>query len=213
MSDLPVVTPLPLRDERDLPLAGGEVRERCDAARNRRRILAAAEQLVAREGAAAVSMDRIAAAAGVGKGTLFRRFGDRAGLLRALLSDREGAFQEELIRGEPPLGPGAPPAERLLAFGPAYLRELQGYAELLAAIEASHDPAMRMRSAPYQVYRTHLTLLLRAAAPALDADYHADVLLASVSAGFMMHQRDDRGMDLERLAAGWTQHATALLGA
>ena len=32
-------------------------------------------------------MDAVAAAAGVGKGTLFRRFGDRAGLVRAVISD------------------------------------------------------------------------------------------------------------------------------
>src|SRR6185312_10778811 len=50
--------------------------ERADAARNRRKVLAAAEGLFATRGVAAVSMDDVAAAAGVGKGTLYRRFGD-----------------------------------------------------------------------------------------------------------------------------------------
>jgi len=213
MADLPLITALPTLDDHELPIAGGEVSERCDAARNRRRILAAAESLVARDGASCVSMDQIASAAGVGKGTLFRRFGDRAGLLRALLSDRESAFQERLIRGEPPLGPGAPPVERLLSFGPAYLTELQGYAELLAAAEASLTSGMRMRSAPYQFYRTHLTILLRAAAPAIDAEYHADVLLSPLSAEVMLHQRDDLGMGVERLADGWRTQAARLVGA
>ncbi len=213
MPDLPLITALPTLDEHELPVVGGEVRERCDAARNRRRILAAAEALVASEGASCVSMDRIATAAGVGKGTLFRRFGDRAGLLRALLSDRESDFQEQLIRGAPPLGPGAPPVERLLAFGPAYLEELQGYAELLAAVEASLESGMRMRSAPYQFYRTHLTILLRAAAPSIDAEYHADVLLAPLSAEVVLHQRDGLGMDLQRLADGWCMQAACLVGA
>src|SRR4051795_5538387 len=105
----------------ELPVVGTEVRERSDAVRNRRRILSAAERLFAERGVDCVSMDAIAAEAEVGKGTLFRRFGDRASLMRALLDERESAFQESLIRGEPPLGPGAPPAERIIAFGCALL--------------------------------------------------------------------------------------------
>jgi AcrR family transcriptional regulator len=196
-----------------LPIAGGETQERCDAARNRRRILAAARELVAAEGPSAVTMDRIAAAAGVGKGTLFRRFGDRSGLLRSLLSDREGEFQESLIRGAPPLGPGAPARERLLAFGPAYLTELQDYAELLAAAEKTIGAGRRLAGAPYQFYRTHLALLLRQAAPGIDAEYHADLLLAPLAADVMLHQRDVLGMSVERLAEGWLMQARCLLPA
>ncbi len=57
-----------------LPVAGAAPPERADAARNRRRILAAAEQLFAARGVGAVTMSEIAAAAGVGKATVFRRF-------------------------------------------------------------------------------------------------------------------------------------------
>src|SRR3954447_26247036 len=101
----------------DLPVVGTEVRERSDAVRNRRRILSAAERLFAAHGVDCVSMEAIAAEAEVGKGTLFRRFGDRSGLVRALLQERERDFQESFIRGAPPLGPGAPAADRLVAFG------------------------------------------------------------------------------------------------
>ena len=90
-----------------------ERRERADAAHNRRRVLAAAEELFASRGARAVTMEDIARAAGVGKGTLYRRFPDRASIAVALLDDHERALQERLLRGPPPLGPGAPPAERL----------------------------------------------------------------------------------------------------
>src|SRR5215213_11921910 len=99
-----------------LPVAGSTP-ERADAARNRLKILKAAERLAARHGIEHVSMDMLAEEAGVGKGTIFRRFGDRAGLARALLDERERNFQEEFMHGRPPLGPGAPPAERLRAFG------------------------------------------------------------------------------------------------
>lgn len=212
MPDTPVLNFLPVApDPAELPIAGADVQERCDAARNRRRILAAARELVAAEGPRAVTMDRIAAAAGVGKGTLFRRFGDRSGLLRSILSDRESEFQEQLIRGAPPLGPGAPARERLLAFGPAYLAELQDYAELLAAAENTVGAGRRLASAPYQFYRTHVTLLLRQAAPELDAEYHADLLLAPLAADVMLHQRDVLGMSVQRLTEGWLEHARRLL--
>src|SRR3954466_11857769 len=88
-----------------LPVSGAERPERADAASNRRKVLAAAEALFARCDPATVSMDQVAAEAGVGKGTLFRRFGDRASLARAIVSEHESRLQEEIIRGEPPLGP------------------------------------------------------------------------------------------------------------
>jgi hypothetical protein len=44
-------------------------RERADAARNRQRLLDAAEELFGRRGAGNVTMEDIARAAGVGKGT------------------------------------------------------------------------------------------------------------------------------------------------
>src|SRR5687767_10053615 len=99
-----------------LPVIGSQAPERADAARNRVKILDAARGLVDRHGIENVSMDMLAEAAGVGKGTIFRRFGDRAGFARAMLDEHEQTFQDAFIRGAPPLGPGAPPVERLRAF-------------------------------------------------------------------------------------------------
>src|SRR5260370_20081 len=62
----------------DLPLLDGDARERADAARNRERILCSAARLFSERGADCVSMDDVAEAAGVGKGTVFRRFGSLA---------------------------------------------------------------------------------------------------------------------------------------
>jgi AcrR family transcriptional regulator len=76
--------------------------ERGDAARNRLLLLDAARRLIAERGADAVSMDDIAAAAGVGKGTVFRRFGSRPGLMMVLLDEDERASQEAFLFGPPP---------------------------------------------------------------------------------------------------------------
>src|SRR3954468_2176753 len=83
--------------------------ERGDAARNRLLLLDAARRLIADRGTDAVTMDDVASAAGVGKGTLFRRFGSRAGLMIVLLDEDETAEQRAFMFGPPPLGPGAPP--------------------------------------------------------------------------------------------------------
>src|ERR1700755_897911 len=81
-----------------LPLINAEPPERADAARNRRAVLDAAARLFARDGATCVTMEAVAAEAGVGKGTVFRRFGARAGLARAVISDVESQLQEAMIR-------------------------------------------------------------------------------------------------------------------
>ncbi len=186
----------------DLPLIETDSAERADAARNRERILCAAQRLFAERGAGCVSMDEVAHAAGVGKGTLFRRFGSRAALARAVLSERERAFQEHIIRGDPPLGPGAPARQRLVAFGHAVLDLLDGQAELIVAAEGG---AARFASPPYAVYRLHMTLLLREADPACDAEFLAETLLACLGADFFLHLREVREMPLGRLKAGWEE--------
>ncbi|WP_338118022.1 helix-turn-helix domain-containing protein [Streptomyces coryli] len=93
--------------------------ERADAARNREQLLAAARAMTAELGADKVTMDGLAERAHLGKGTVYRRFGTRAGIFHALLDDDEHAFQEQVLTGPPPLGPGAGPVERLIAYGRA----------------------------------------------------------------------------------------------
>jgi len=184
----------------ELPQVEPEVLERADAARNRERILCQAARLFAERGAGCVSMEEVAEAAGVGKGTLFRRFGSRAALARAVLSERERAFQEHIIRGEPPLGPGAPPLQRLIAFGQAVLENLDCHAELVLAGEVG---GARFAAPPYAVYRLHTALLLGEIDPSCDADLLAESLLAALGADFFLYMREQRGMSLERLQAGW----------
>ena len=186
--------------------------ERADAAENRRRVLAAACRLFEAHGAANVSMDAVAAEAGVGKGTLFRRFGDRAGLARAVISEHEAKLQDALIRGEPPLGPGAPPRERLLAFGRAYLEFLERHSDTLLAAEYGATPAIRQAGAPYAFYRTHLTLLLRAAGCGERGDYLADVLLAPLSSATFKYHRELRGLSLEELVDAYADLVARVLG-
>ena len=193
-----------------LPMAGGPP-ERADAARNRAKILAAARRLFATRGVEGVSMDEIAEAAGVGKGTLFRRFGDRAGLALALLDDSERELQDAVLRGPAPLGPGAPATERLRAFFAALLRLLSEHHELLVAAE-SGSPTARYRTAVYAGWHRHTALLVAEARPDTDSALLAHLLLAPLSAGLFDHVRRNEGVDRESLENAITDLTTRAVG-
>jgi AcrR family transcriptional regulator len=184
----------------ELPVLGNAVvAERADAARNRLRVLAAAERLFAERGVAGVTMDDIARVAGVGKGTLYRRFVDKGGLAVALLDEREKELQGAILTGPPPLGPGAEPAERLAAFVDAYLNYLVRQLDIVLMSETS-APGARLRTGAHNFWHRHCHLLLEASAapePALTAD----VLLAALSAEQVRHWVIDDGRPLEQIAA------------
>jgi AcrR family transcriptional regulator len=164
-------------------------------------VLAAAEKLFAQHGVANVSMDAVAAEAGVGKGTLFRRFTDRAGLAIALLDERERDLQQALLTGPPPLGPGAPPGERLTAFCDAYLAFLTAQVELLLASEMA-SVGSRYRVGTYRFWHRHIALLLGQARPDLDAEYLAHAILAPLGADVYQALREQFGLPRDRIAAG-----------
>jgi AcrR family transcriptional regulator len=186
----------------ELPFADGDQPERADAQRNRLKVLTAAGRLFASHGVENVSMDAIAAEAGVGKGTLFRRFGDRAGLALALLHEHTVILQERIIRGPAPLGPGAPPKERLKAMARAQLALLEEHGELMAAAEAGR-PGARFRTGPHDFLRMHAGMLIREADPDADWEILADIFLASLSTDAFFYWCRVREHEVERVAAAF----------
>lgn len=184
------------------------VRERADAVRNRERVLAAAARLYAEHGVEQVSMDAIAEAAGVGKGTLYRRFADKSALAAALLDARETELQAALLSGPPPLGPGAPPADRLAAFATAYLAYVDAHADLVALSQTA-SPGARLRIGAHRFWRQHCAYLLREAG-APDPGLRADCLLAGLSAEMVRHWRTEAGLDLPALSPAIERLARSL---
>ncbi len=186
----------------------GVVRERADAARNRLRVLAAAERLFRERGVAGVTMDDVAAAAGVGKGTLYRRFEDKGGLAVALLDQRERELQQLILSGPPPLGPGVDPAERLAAFVAGYLAFLDRQLDLVLLSETSTVGA-RLRTGAHAFWRQHCHYLLsRTGAP--DPDLRAGVLLAALAAEQVRHWLHHEHRHIDDLARGLSDVALAI---
>jgi AcrR family transcriptional regulator len=195
----------------ELPVLGAPRRERADAARNREKVLAAARRLFAERGVAGVTMDEIARAAGVGKGTVFHRFGDRAGLALALLDDRERELQEAVLYGHPPLGPGAPASERLAAFLDALLDFTIEHAELLIAADSGR-PGGRYLTGAYASWHRHTTLLLSELRPGSDAVVRAHLLLAPFAADLVRYLTEDAGVEVERVRAALREFSSGREG-
>jgi len=182
-----------------LPLADAPPPERADAARNREALLRAATELVDSCGIDGVTMDAVAVRAGVGKGTVFRRFDSREGLMAALLNRSETAWQADVLSGPPPLGPGAPPLERLLAFGHSRMEVNLRHARL---IEAAGRAGARSYAAE-SFAAMHVRHLLDELGVRGDIAFLAAALLAPLEATILVQQTELEELPLDRVRAGW----------
>jgi AcrR family transcriptional regulator len=183
------------------------------AARNEEKLLQTARNLFRSPDATAVDMRDIAQAAGVGVGTLYRRFGDKAGLLAAVIGDDEHGLQEAVLQGPPPLGPGASADERLAAFIEALVALTERNIGALLLTEAT--PPGRLKVGAYGGWRQHLVLLLRELRTDLDArdaGWYADMLLASVDAQLYAFQRRELKLSQRRITTNAKALARAIVG-
>jgi len=189
------------------PVTWGPPRaERADAARNRRLLLATARDMLAERGADQLTMDRLAERAGLGKGTVFRRFGTRAGIFAALLDDDERDFQERVLSGPPPLGPGAPPLDRLIAYGRARVGFLIGHREIARGALDGREPVPAGSQTPLS--RAHIGFLLGEIGLAADLDVLATQLTAALDGPLLLYLSsavlaESAPYVSERLGRGW----------
>jgi AcrR family transcriptional regulator len=183
---------------------GPPPRERADAARNRRHLLATARAMLAEQEADRLTMDALAERAGLGKGTVFRRFGTRAGIFQALLDDDERDFQQQVISGPPPLGPGAPPLDRLIAYGRARTGFMTGHRVIARAALDGREHAPGGQQTP--ISRVHIRYLLQALRlGAVDLDVLALQLTAALDAPLLLYLSGaaDAPEITDRLGQGW----------
>ncbi|MER7789698.1 helix-turn-helix domain-containing protein [Streptomyces sp. NPDC097640] len=179
--------------------------ERADAARNRLRLLSTAREMITESGVDKVTMDALAERSGLGKGTVFRRFGTRAGIFHAVLDDDERAFQESVLSGPPPLGPGAEPVERLITYGRARITFLMAH---LAIARAALDRNQPVPAGEASISQVHIHMLLRQARPDIrDLDTLAVQLAAALEAPILLYlakpEDADSGRHVDRLAGSW----------
>jgi len=181
--------------------------ERADAARNRRHLLTTARGMLAEQGADKLTMDGLADRAGLGKGTVYRRFGTRAGIFAAMLDDDERAFQQQVLSGPPPLGPGTPPPDRLIAYGRARIDFLITHREIARAALDGREQVPAGSETPMS--RAHIRFLLgqMRLGPA-DLDVLATQLTAALDGPLLLYLSSAvltgaAPQTSERLGRGW----------
>jgi AcrR family transcriptional regulator len=206
------------RDGQERGMSEGR-KERADAVRNRRAILAATEKLLATHRARDISMEQVAAEAGVGKGTIFHRFGSRTGLMTALMYERARALSDAITEGPPPLGPGAPDRERLLAFLDAVIEMIARNKSLLAELahtgtpepaEPGPEPDRAEGKPVYSFWHGHLSALLAAERPDVDTGLTAHLILGALHSEPVLERLTDDSADV---AAALRAMVQALLDA
>lgn len=168
---------------------------RADAARNERAILLAAHRLICQNGVDQVSMNDIAAEAGVGKGTLFRRFGDRGGLIGALFEQLTADWEPGALDRLD--DPSVPPLDRVLTF----------ITEVFDQMVVPGRPLMRAmggcagpeRVRHYLLWQGHLAKAIGEIRP--DAGFLAHAILSTPRGGFV-DLLIDSGMALDEVRTG-----------
>jgi AcrR family transcriptional regulator len=192
-------------------------KERSDAARNRRKILAAARALFEERGVTGVTMEKIARASGVGKGTLYRRFPHKGFLCEALLDEPTRGLQERTLAllSEP----GRSPLEKLDLFLGLVVEFTESNLDLLYGGNeplCGENRLERFSHPAYDWRRSTVLGLLRAAAragevdPGLDLEYLAAALLAPLDLDLYYYQRRVQELPAERLETGLRSLAAAL---
>ncbi len=193
------------------PTGQGEPREaeRSDAARNRQRVVSAARTLFEEKGVTRVTMEEVARTAGVGKGTLYRRFPNKGLLCEALLDEPTRRLQAEVLVSLSDPDRGALEKlrnflGRLVLFTEENLDLLYGGHDTLQGAER----LARYGHASYGWMRWTVLGLFREAArngeldEEKDIEYLADALLALLNVDLYYHQRRVLGLSPERIAAG-----------
>jgi len=172
-------------------------------------ILNTARELFDERGVTCVTMEGIARASGVGKGTLYRRFPHKGFLCQALLDEPTIHLQEQTL--EILSEPGKPAVEKLDAF----LDRLVAFtAENLDLLYGGNEPlcgADRLERFAHPAYdwrRSTVLGLLRAAATegdvdlGLDLEYIATALLAPLEVDLFYYHHRVQGIPAGRISGG-----------
>jgi AcrR family transcriptional regulator len=189
-----------------------ERRVRKDAVRNREAVLAAADSLFADSGdLEGVTMAAVAEAAGVGKGTVFRAFGDRRALLQALYEARLEPLADAVETGPPPLGPGAPADERVPALLDALVCFKLDNRKLVSALEDGGPAASPYAAAHYEQWHASLRAMLDEIPGVPDGDFAAHALLATIRADLIEHLAGQAGISRHEIRAQVARFAARIV--
>ncbi len=187
-------------------------RRRRDASANRARILRVAADLV-RDRGEALRMEDVSAAAGVGKGTLYRNYSSRAVLAEALLDGLARDLQGRALAAA--ARPDAPALDRLGGFVAMAAEFVADNLDLLCMAREGRRDDPRA-SAPYLWHRMVVGGLLTEAARAGeravadDEGYLPDAILALIEPALVRHGLETLGLGRQTVVASARRAARAI---
>ncbi|MBM7569218.1 TetR/AcrR family transcriptional regulator [Paenibacillus sacheonensis] len=193
--------------------------ERKDAARHRELILDTASQLFHERGVEGVSMHQIAKSAGVGQGTLYRRYASKAELCMELMADSFQRFTSG-IDHYLASSAGSPVRERLEGFVARLIEYMASEIEWLSAIKPTVTCAEERiglyQSEPFVYVVGKLKGLLDEAVQSGDArtedtEFSAFAAAATFDAGMFFYLTKERGFTVEQIKAKYVGHFSGLL--
>ena len=195
-------------------LSGRVRHERRDAMEHRQKILQVAQNLFAQHGVHAVSMHQIAKAAGIGQGTLYRRYTHKGDLCMDLLHERHERLLAD-ITALCAAHSNAPALERLdgvLSLSIAFLEEQGALLGPVAFTEMRetmcHDEAPDLHRLSFYIWLHNVFAQLlteaveRKELSALDTSFTADAILVTLNPMFYHMQRHERGLSPEHILQG-----------
>lgn len=192
--------------------------ERKDAASNRELILDTASQLFEEHGIDSVSMHQIAKSAGVGQGTLYRRYSSKAELCLDLLTDRFSKFTKDL-QSHPASDASQPVRVRLAGFLSSWIDFMASELKWFNAIKPDNwcvdDEINVFDSEPFKFVIGSLKLLLNDAVASgeirpMDAEFAAFQIATSMSPIALIYFTQERGQSLEQLKEQYLQYYDGL---
>lgn len=192
--------------------------ERRDAAEHRQRILNVAQHLFAAHGVDAVSMHQIALAAGIGQGTLYRRYRHKGELCMDLMREHHERFSEEVaaLFARTEHAPSLERLDGLLQKMVALLEDQVTFLGPIGGTPAEDDrcnDSDRASNFSFQQSPWHLWLhelisgvlteaVERKELASLDVSFTVDTMLGVLNPPFYRYQRLERGFSQERILGG-----------
>lgn len=176
---------------------------RSDAVKNRALLLETARALFSEQGVEAVSMSAIAEAAGVGKGTLYRNFENKAELCHALLDQDMRELQERALLY---MRQQFDARATLSWFLAEVARFVIRNSDLLMV-----NPGLMLAHPAHLWWRQTIRGLLTRAGAQGDIDYLADILYVMLDVQVIRFQRAGSGYTPERIIDGLHQALALIL--
>jgi AcrR family transcriptional regulator len=181
-----------------------------DAEASREAILGAAQEVFGRRGFHGASVEEIAAAAGVGKGTVFLHFKNKENLLFKLLEHRFAAVERLYSEVARPEMTALQQLEELAAVDHWLKREVRDINRAVVSMWAGLSPGLKARigallSANYDLYRKRVAGLFR---QVLGAGSFDGVPVDAIAAAFLASF--DGLISRERVSPGLKPSAAAV---